>query len=153
MSQQEVLQRVTAIYQKHNPMKLNEIPYILEKYKGKELQLISNLEKKYNLPPSSTPSSTGTSFGSGTALFGGRGGPSPSPGGGWAGGASQPQTLFKSPSPSGGGFAVFQQPQPQQQVGCFGAGTGVTAHSSLFGGQGASFGITNSNSGQNTLWR
>ena len=71
LAPQEVLQRVHAIFAKHNPAKISEIPYILEKYKGNELQLIANLEKKYNIASSSTSGSSPFSGGSsGQNIFG-----------------------------------------------------------------------------------
>jgi hypothetical protein len=41
---------ITAFYQKHNPAKLEEIPTLLEKYKGKEEEMIAKLKKKYEKP-------------------------------------------------------------------------------------------------------
>lgn len=67
ISLQEVQARVTAIYQQHNPMKISEIPHLMEKYRGKELQLIANLEKKYNVAPAAaaTVAPAGSGFGLG----------------------------------------------------------------------------------------
>jgi hypothetical protein len=43
----DIQAKVTAIYSQHNPSKLSEIPALMHKYAGKELQLLANLEKKY----------------------------------------------------------------------------------------------------------
>ena len=63
----EVERKVRAIYNTHNPAKLGEVPQQLEKYRGRELQLLANLEKKYGpapiLTPSTTAAGTGGSFG------------------------------------------------------------------------------------------
>lgn len=53
-----VSQRVHEIYNQYNPSKISEIPTILEKYKGKEQELISKLEQKYKIPPHSTTATT-----------------------------------------------------------------------------------------------
>eukprot|EP01039_Chlorochromonas_danica_P000019 gene19-22_t len=47
MSVQDVARRVEKFYRLHNPTKLGDIPQLMEKYKGKEQQLLANLEKKY----------------------------------------------------------------------------------------------------------
>jgi uncharacterized small protein (DUF1192 family) len=44
---QTIQRRVEDIYQQYNPEKLNEIPRLMEKYRGRESELIANLEKKY----------------------------------------------------------------------------------------------------------
>lgn len=46
---ENAVSRITAIYQQHNPSKLGEIPQLLEKYKGRELELLSKVERKYNI--------------------------------------------------------------------------------------------------------
>lgn len=38
---------ITALYQKHNPEKLNDIPTLLEKYKGQEEEMIAKIKNKY----------------------------------------------------------------------------------------------------------
>lgn len=38
---------VRALYQKHNPSKLDSVPALLDKYKGRERVLIAKLKKKY----------------------------------------------------------------------------------------------------------
>jgi hypothetical protein len=43
-------QRISAFYQKYNPTKISSIPSILEKYKGKEQELLDKLQKQYNAP-------------------------------------------------------------------------------------------------------
>eukprot|EP01036_Dinobryon_divergens_P024202 gene24202-32631_t len=140
LSQQELWQRVNAIYLKHNPAKVSEIPYILEKYKGNELQLLANLEKKYNLSsstgstsnPSSISSSGVSPFGpaqpASGSLFGNMGGQSHSNGNNLFGQQQQQQSLFGSPS---GGFPTQQQ---QQQQPSFGTGAGMGGSNALFSG-------------------
>jgi hypothetical protein len=85
---------VTEIYQKYNPSKLDEIPNTLQKYAGKELELIGKLKKKYNImEPIASESQLFPSGSSGVALaptaslFGGSGGV----------GSNQPSSLFASP--------------------------------------------------------
>ena len=173
LSQQELWQRVNAIYLKHNPAKVSEIPYILEKYKGNELQLLANLEKKYNI--SSNTGSTSSSISSGASpfgsaqqmsgsLFGNMGAQSNSSGNNLFG--QQQQSLFGSPP---GGFPQQQQQQQQQPSFGTGAGMGGTptalfsglrntnpaagATSSLFGGAGATLNSTVSPSGGSLFGR
>jgi len=38
---------ITALYQEHNPEKLNDIPALLEKYKGQEEEMIAKIKNKY----------------------------------------------------------------------------------------------------------
>ena len=45
----QIAQQVHAFYLKHNPTKLDEIPKLLEKYKGQETELLRKLEKKYGV--------------------------------------------------------------------------------------------------------
>ena len=40
---------VRSFYQKHNPGKLGEVPAIMAKRKGKEGELLKNLEQKYGV--------------------------------------------------------------------------------------------------------
>lgn len=42
---------VEAIYRKRNPMKLNDVPSLIEKYKGKEMQLLVKVCQRYDLDP------------------------------------------------------------------------------------------------------
>jgi hypothetical protein len=44
---EELRERLTKHYQKHNPEKLSNIDEIMEKYKGNEGKLLASLEKKY----------------------------------------------------------------------------------------------------------
>jgi hypothetical protein len=41
--------KVFAFYQKYNPSKLDDVPMILEKYKGKEGDLLAKLKKQYGV--------------------------------------------------------------------------------------------------------
>lgn len=59
--------RVAEIYAKYNPDKLGEVDTIVQKYAGREAQLIAALEKKYNIPAGSAPG-TGPSGGGGFVL-------------------------------------------------------------------------------------
>jgi hypothetical protein len=43
-------QRIHSFYEKYNPTRIASIPSILEKYKGKEQDLIEKLKKQYNVP-------------------------------------------------------------------------------------------------------
>ena len=47
----EVRSRVERIYQKYNPDKLDEVPDIIQKFKGRETQLIAALVQKYGPEP------------------------------------------------------------------------------------------------------
>lgn len=114
---QAVQQRVQAIYAQYNPSKLAEIPSLMEKYRGRELQLVANLEKKYNIDHSTTTANSGA---------GGMFGSSPGAGAGTGG-------LFRSPNR--GCFGA--SPEIGVSTG-FGAGMGGgsgpgAAASSLFG--------------------
>ena len=59
-----IAQQVHTFYLKHNPTKLDEIPKLLEKYKGQETELLRKLEKKYGVinVPQSPGGSLGSSF-------------------------------------------------------------------------------------------
>lgn len=46
----DVKDRVIAFYREHNPAKLSDIDNILNKYKGKELELLEKLHIQYNVP-------------------------------------------------------------------------------------------------------
>ena len=151
---QQILQRVTEIYSKHNPSKLSEIPQLLEKYKDRELQLIANLEKKYNVPhvplastvPAAAPvSAAGTSvFGGGaaatgaTSIFGkGAGSAQPSTGfgagaAGTAGAATGSGSLFGKPSAS-----ATPTPFGNNPAISAGASAGVGGTASPFGNTGS----------------
>ena len=62
------LDQVSAFYLKHNPTKVEEIPKLLEKYRGQENELIRKLEKKYGVISgisSTGDSGTGTGTGAG----------------------------------------------------------------------------------------
>ena len=64
---QNFSEQVTAFYLKHNPTKVDEIPKLLEKYRGQEPELIRKLEKKYGVVSgiSTTADSAGTVTGMG----------------------------------------------------------------------------------------
>ena len=144
ISQQELWQRVNAIYLKHNPAKVSEIPYILEKYKGNELQLLANLEKKYNINANTGIAAAATStvgFGSAQQAsgspFGNMG--SSSSGNSLFGQQQQQQSLFGSPP---GGF--LQQQQQQQQQPTFAGSNSFTPIGIGMGGGNAYFsGVAN----------
>eukprot|EP01032_Pedospumella_encystans_P012188 gene12188-14119_t len=145
---QQILQRVTEIYTQHNPSKLSEIPQLLEKYKDRELQLIANLEKKYNVPhvplATSVPaaalvSAAGTSvFGGGAAATGatsifGKGV-----------GSAQPSTGFGAGA-AGGGGSLFGKPSASATPTPFGNNPTVGAGASAgVGGTASPFGNTGS---------
>ena len=44
--------QVISIYQKYNPSKMEDLPKILQHFKGREVQLVQELRKKYNVPAS-----------------------------------------------------------------------------------------------------
>ena len=62
-------QRVRDIYLKYNQQKLDEVPKLLEKYKGKEDELLERLTKKY-VDPAVTAAATGAATGPSGSLFG-----------------------------------------------------------------------------------
>lgn len=143
-SLQDVQQRVHAIYAQYNPSKLTEIPHLMEKYKGQELQLIANLEKKYNINSAKMGNTTAPSTGFGgfgnvntgganTSVFGqGHAAAAPSTGFGGGNTAGSGSSLFGRPSPSAA---------PNQAGGSlFGggaAGGGGSGGGGLFGGTSA----------------
>ena len=43
-----VAEYVSDFYARYNPSKLDDVPYILEKYKGKETELLAKLERQYS---------------------------------------------------------------------------------------------------------
>ena len=51
--------RLVAFYREHNPEKLDSVPYILEKYKGRDYDLFKNLSRKYNFSASPTSQDIG----------------------------------------------------------------------------------------------
>jgi hypothetical protein len=67
---------VISFYQQHNPAQLPKIDQVLQKYAGKEEQLLLNLAKKYMVDPSTiglsstTGASQGSGFGTGAPSFG-----------------------------------------------------------------------------------
>lgn len=133
-----VTQRVKDIYLKHNPSKLNEVPALLEKYRGREQELVDRLEKKYNVSSqapaqnsgllSGLGSSMGSSMTNNTSSF-----------------ASPGSSLFNRPASGGFGsspFAsatnnsLFQQNALQTPQTPTPFGTPNQATGSLFGGSG-----------------
>ncbi len=65
-SSSAIQEKVEEIYRKYNPSKMSDIPKILEKYQGRENELITNLEKKYNIS-SSTPATSSPAIGGSAA--------------------------------------------------------------------------------------
>lgn len=131
MSQQQmngIIERVQEIYRQHNPAKLSEIPHLLDKYRGKELQLIANLEKKYNCAGIGSPAMSVMPSQPAAAAGGLFGSPAPRPAASlFAPSSAGPRTPFgtpgqgaspfgTSPAPTGSLFNRPQQ-QPQQQQG------------------------------------
>lgn len=53
--QQQYKQRVAAFYQKYNPSKMDALPEILQKYQGKEEELLRKLHKQYNIAYMDSP--------------------------------------------------------------------------------------------------
>ena len=51
-SQQTTRERVTKIYQQYNPTKLGDVDKVLEKFAGRDQELIEMLEEKYSVKPS-----------------------------------------------------------------------------------------------------
>ena len=47
-SEVSVAEYVEDFYTRYNPSKLDDVPYILEKYKGKESELLVKLENQYS---------------------------------------------------------------------------------------------------------
>ena len=64
---QSFIEQVTAFYLKHNPTKVDEIPKLLEKYRGQEPELIRKLEKKYGVV-SGISTTIGDTAGAGTGV-------------------------------------------------------------------------------------
>ena len=105
-----VSQRVHEIYNQYNPSKISEIPTILEKYKGKEQELISKLEQKYGIASSAMGSNNSSAFG-----------------GSFGTGIGNNNNNKPAGVSTFGSFSSFGQPQQQQQH---------QASSSLFGSSG-----------------
>ena len=55
-------ERLIQFYEKHNPSRLFNVDYLLEKYRGRESELFSELEKKYS-GPQSRPKMTSLTLG------------------------------------------------------------------------------------------
>ncbi|RHZ12287.1 hypothetical protein DYB37_005626 [Aphanomyces astaci] len=132
--------KVVEFYKQHNPDKLAEVDTVLQKYKGKEEELLKKLEAKY-----SKPQGTASGFGGGASPFGvaatppafgsspfgaaaaqpaatGFGGASP------FGAAAGSSPGFGAPSPFGASPAAASpfgaQPAQQAPTPSFGATTG-----------------------------
>ncbi|KAF4128018.1 Zinc-finger in Ran binding protein [Phytophthora infestans] len=129
-------QKLVEFYQKHNPSKLSSVDATLQKYKGNEEKLFQNLATKYKVNASpavqstnstataspfgkpgafSTPSTSGTTFGSTSSAGFGAANPAPSASPfGAAAPASSPFGASTSPastafgSTGGSGFGGFQ---------------------------------------------
>lgn len=110
---------VRDIYTLHNPSKINDIPNVMQKYKGREDELIKNLQKKYPAAATAIPPSI---FATGAGV--GHAATSP----------LQRSSLFGQPQPQQQVFGGFASPpaQQQQQVQ-FGQGFGKGPQASLFG--------------------
>lgn len=65
---QSFSEQVTAFYLKHNPTKVDEIPKLLEKYRGQEPELIRKLEKKYGVVSGITTTGDTAGTGAGTGI-------------------------------------------------------------------------------------
>ena len=174
---EQYAQRVYQFYQQHNPTKLSEVPQLMEKYRGKEAELIQKLEMKYGGGNMVSPPTQGQGLGQGMGqgqglgfqqqtVFGGVG---TSPFG-------QPTTAVspfgQQQQPQGiGGFGQQQQQQQQQQGlgmntggfrsgGGWGGGGGLSINTNLGngtaspnptpfgGGQGLGFGGGGGGGGQ-----
>lgn len=135
-------QQVRQIYEQHNPSKLQDIPNLMQKYKGNEEDMLRKLRHKYNLPMPDTTPSAGTAPTQTPSLFGNTSMTSapvnqspfstpavrPPLGGGGFFGASQGSTQQspfgqQAPTPSpfgsmntgGGGFGSLSTPGAVQQ--------------------------------------
>ena len=108
LSIHEISLKLRNLYSKYDASKLDSIPHLLDKYRGKEMQLLLSVEKKY-LPPQGGSPATATAA---TTMYN-----------------AQPQSVF-------GGFGQQQQQQspapgwgqPSTPTAAFGGGS-----SSLFG--------------------
>lgn len=49
-SKEELREEVTEFYRQHNPTKLSSVSDILDKYEGREEELLRKLYKQYNIP-------------------------------------------------------------------------------------------------------
>lgn len=50
------LQQVQALYQRYNPSKINDIPLLLEKHRGREAELVQKIREKYEGATAPAPS-------------------------------------------------------------------------------------------------
>ena len=133
---------LVAFYQKYNPAKVVEVDKLLNKYAGKEEQLLRNLAKRYNLEPSffglpekisatnasgfGVSTNFGTTFGTSTQLNGG----SASSGGFGVTNASP----FVSTPNSTGGVSGFGKPSGLgNNAPAFGSPSGTTGFGSSIG--------------------
>ena len=91
----QIAQQVHAFYLKHNPTKVDEIPKLLEKYRGQEQELLRKLEKKYGV---ASPIS---------GIFGGIGTGTTSPS---HFGSSPASSIFGQQQTFGAGMNTFGQP-------------------------------------------
>jgi hypothetical protein len=127
MMSSSVSQRVHEIYNQYNPSKISEIPTILEKYKGKEQELISKLEQKYGIASSAIGSNNSSAFGGSFGV-----------GIGYTNNNNKPAGVS-----SFGSFSSFGQPQQQQQQQSQQqASTSLFGSSGQVGMGGARFGAT-----------
>ena len=49
LARSEMEEKVFAFYRQYNPTKLDSVPAILAKYKGRESELLNKLKKQYNV--------------------------------------------------------------------------------------------------------
>ncbi|KAG9416874.1 hypothetical protein AC1031_001265 [Aphanomyces cochlioides] len=123
--------KVVEFYKKHNPDKLAEVDTVLQKYKGKEEELLRKLEAKYNKPqatgfgsasPFGAPANSG--FGAAASPFGST---TQQPAKAGFGAAASPFTTPAQAAPSTPSFGSQAQASP------FGASSSGFASASPFG--------------------
>ena len=134
---EQYAQRVYQFYQQHNPTKLSEVPQLMEKYRGKEAELIQKLEMKYGGGNMVSPPTQGQGLGQGMGQGQGLGFQQQSVFGVGTSPFGQPTTAV---SPFGQqqqpqGIGGFGQQQQQQQQG-LGMNTGGFRSGGGWGGGG-----------------
>ena len=143
--------QVQQFYQQHNPSKLSEVPALLEKYRGREPELIAKLAQKYGAggagavagqQPQQGFGGTGGGFGQqqqqqqqqsspfGQASASPFGAPVPSPFGQTPPQQAQPQPLGFG----GGSGGLFQRPPTVSPLGGAPGGWGAPPTSNVAGG-------------------
>lgn len=140
-----IQRQIEDIYRQYNPSKLAEVPDLLLKYNGRELELLQKMQKKYlssNAPPAATTTPGSAALGgmmAGGMMMAGLG----------ASPAMPTTSLFHSPTPSattttttgfGGGFGSPGQPPPppsqqqNQRPSVFGTPATPATSTTTFGG-------------------